>query len=184
MAEYKFDPDGKLEKALDETFKKTKDLTLPYTLMTREWFKANRTIFDLGRKSRGKYAELSPKYKKTKERYLGSAYPILSGFFKEKGRPARRSHKLAKSMTDPRNPDSVAKIINKAILILGTKVKSKKNHLYPASLHYGTKKMPARPVVLSGAEQVAPDRVLKRNKLWIKMLKKYIFQISKYAEKK
>ena len=180
VVEVKVDPDKRFNDALRRAQNKVGDLTLPLNLITKSWFKGNRSIFDLGRKGPGKYIDLSPKYKARKKKILGSPYPILVGFTKSK----RRSGKLARSMTNPTNPDSIANIINKKSLILGTKAKTQKGHLYPASLHYGTRFMPARPFVLLGSEQVAPSPVNRRKELWIKIIKDYVLSVSSFGDKK
>ena len=146
--------------------------------MTREWYKGNRSIFDEGRKGRGKYIDLTPKYKKAKIKAIGGAYPILRGFLKPPGQKARKSGKLARSMTDPANADTVATIINKKALILGTKVTNEDGEPYPQFLHFGTKKMAARPFVLIGGEQVATNEINKRRENWINMLKDFVIQSS------
>ena len=179
MAQYDVDPDKKFDKEISNAVKKLNDLTVPLQLMTREWFKANRSIFDEGRKGPGKYKDLDPEYKKIKEQAIGSAYPILIGFLKSPGSPARKSGKLGKSMTDPSNPDSISTIVNKKALILGTKVTTAKGSPYGRFLHFGTRKMPARPFVLIGGEQVATSQVNKRRQNWVKMLNDFALQVSK-----
>jgi hypothetical protein len=177
--QFKIDSDKKFERAINKAIREVDDLRIPFKLITREWFKGNRTIFDPGRQSAGKYKDLSDKYKRTKTRYIGSPYPILVGFMKPAGTAAMRSGKLADSMTDPTNPDSISSIVNNLSLVLGTKAKSKKGAPYPFFLHFGTRKMPARPVVLLGPEQVAPSALNKRKENWIKMIGDYVLQISK-----
>lgn len=172
------DPNKDFRRELKIALKKLEDLTIPFTLMSREWFKANRSIFDEGRKGPGKYADLSPKYKQAKTRAIGSPYPILRGFVKEPGQPAKKSGKLADSMINPTNSDSVNKIINKKALVLGTKVTSEDGAPYPLYLHFGTRKMPARPFVLLGGEQVATREINQRTKNWAMMLQDYVNQVS------
>lgn len=180
MAKYKVDPQDQLNQAINKAIKGVNDLTVPLKLMTREWFKGNRSQFDEGRKGPGKYknADLSPLYKKQKKRAIGSAYPILRGFLRVSKGKYKKSGKLAASMTIPGNSGSVNKIVNKKILVLGTKVKSKKGAPYPFFLHFGTKKMPARPVVLLGVEQVATRDQNKRVQNWTQMLGDYVVQVS------
>lgn len=178
MAEYNVDPDLKFNKEISKSIKAIGDLTIPFKLMTREWYKGNRSIFDPGRKSKGKFEDLTPKYKNAKIKALGSAYPILRGFLKKKGQPVRRSNKLAKSMINASNPDSVAVIINKRSLILGTKVTNEDGEPYPRHLHFGTKKMVARPFVLIGGEQTATKEINKRRENWVNMLKDFVIQSS------
>lgn len=179
MVEYEVDPGGKLQKEINKTIKILGDLSAPYKLMTDSWFKGNVSIFDEGRQGPGKYADLTEPYKTRKERAIGKAYPILRGFLKEPGQPARKSGKLADSMTDPTHPDAVSTVANKTILILGTKVKSKKGHPYPLSLHFGTKNMEARPLALIGGEQVATRQVNVRRDIWIETLRSFTIDSSK-----
>lgn len=180
---YDFDPEGRLAKAITKSANEIQNLTIPLTEIGKSWRKGNVSQFDPARKSRGKYAELSPRYKSLKEKYIGSAYPILRGFLKEKGLPARRSGKLADSMINPSHPDSVSKIINQSGILLGTKVKSKKGFLYPLALEKGNKNMPARPVVLLGSEQVATMDQNKRIDNYIELLADFVIQKSKgFAE--
>ena len=55
-------------------------------------------------------------------------------------------------------------------LILGTKV------AYAPYLQNGTSRMPARPHVLIGAEQVAPEEINRRRDAWIEILGEYVLQ--------
>ena len=172
MAQYTIDDSGKFESALKDALLKSGDLTIPFNSMTREWFKANRAQFSL--KGPGQYTDLKKKTKKQKAAAGFSVYPILV-----------RNGKLKRSMIVPGDTGSVANIVNKKFLFLGTKVKSKKGHSYPASLHYGTKTgMPKRPVVFAKGEGAAPQQIKKRNKLWIESIKKYEMDISKFGVKK
>lgn len=162
---YVVDPDKRLQKALDRALKNVSDLTIPYQLMAKEWFRGNRFIFDPGRKGPGKYKDLTPRYKKAKNKKYGFIYPIL-----------RASGKLADSMIDPTNPDSVNVIVNKKTLILGTKAQSEDGAPYPIYLQAGTRKMASRPFVLLGGEQVSPPAINRRRKAWIRLLNDYIYQ--------
>ncbi|MCK5608286.1 hypothetical protein KAR91_40770 [Candidatus Pacearchaeota archaeon] len=174
MVEITVDPGKDFRRALDKVYKKSGDLTIPFTLMTKQWFKGNRSIFDLGRKGPGKYIDLSPKYKRRKSKILGSPYPILVGFT----RARRRSGKLRESMVNPSSKNAFNKIANKKHLFLGTRAKSRKGALYPAFLNNGTGKMPARPFMLIGGEQVATPEVNKRREAWVKTLNDYVLQLS------
>ena len=178
MAKYTVDSNNEFNKAINNAVKKLDDLSIPFTLMTREWYKGNRSIFDESRKSAGKYADLSPRYKAAKTKAIGSPYPILRGFFKPAGQKAKKSGKLADSMIKPDNADAISTIVNKKTLVLGTKVKSKKGAPYPNFLHFGTRKMPARPFALIGGEQVATNQINQRRVAWIRMLGDYAKQVS------
>lgn len=159
------DTNKQFRRAIDSAVKGLNDLTVPYKLMAREWFKANRSIFIQSRQGPGKYEDLSPGYKLLKPRKYGFVYPIL-----------RASGKLADSMTNPQSGDSINLIINRKTLLLGTKATTKKGAPYAAMLQAGTKKMPARPFVLLGVEQVADSTATKRLKNWINLLEDFAAQ--------
>ncbi len=178
MAKYTVDPGEDFNKAVRKAIKSLNDLTIPFLLMTKAWYKGNRSIFDESRKGPGKYQDLSAQYKRAKTKAIGSPYPILRGFLRARGRPARKSGKLAKSMIEPSNANPVATVVNKKALVLGTKVKGKGGISYPNLLHFGTRKMPARPFVLIGGEQVATNQINKRRVAWVKMLEDYARQVS------
>src|SRR3990167_7515127 len=135
---------------LHEISKKVNDLTIPLTLISQSWFKSNRAIFSL--KGPGKYEDLSPKYKLFKTKTFGSPYPIL-----------KLSGSLEKSITEPTDHRAISEIVNKKVLLLGSRVTSKDGAPYAIFLHNGTSRgMPARPVVLLGSEQSAPSGLNKR----------------------
>lgn len=147
VAKFTVDPKGKLAKALREASIKGSDLTVPLQLIAQNWFKSNRAIFTLS--GPGKYVDLTELYKKQKQKTVGFIYPIL-----------KSSGLLEKSITDPADGNSISYIINKNSLFVGTRVE------YAGFLHEGTGKMEARPVVLFGNEQVAPDALRQRIKVW------------------
>lgn len=139
------------------------NLTVPLTLIAKQWFQSNKAIFTL--QGPGKYDDLDfynpkGKYKKQKLSKWGFVYPIL-----------KASGMLEKSLTDPSDPESFNMIINNNQLIVGTTVK------YAQYLQEGTSFMPPRPVVLYGAEQVAPDSLNQRRDIWIRILQDYVGQI-------
>lgn len=151
--------DKEFQKAVDQTLKNVSDLTIPFNLITQSWFKSNRSIFTLG--GPGKYADLSPGYKRVKQAEWGFTYPIL----KAKG-------DLMDSVTKPGDTNSIAQILNKKTLVLGSKDPKAEFH------QLGTNRMPARPFVLLGLEQVAPPEVNRRREAWIKVLSDFAVQAS------
>lgn len=162
---FKVDPDKEFARFVSEIQKEVEDLTIPYVLMTKDWFKGNRAIFTLSGK--GKYVDLSPdsgrskyNYKRQKLRDVGFVYPIL-----------KRSGLLEKSLTVEGDASSIAQIINKKILILGTKDRVAAYH------QIGTKRLPVRPMIFIGAEQTAPDDLNKRRENWIKILENHYIQV-------
>lgn len=110
------------------------------SLMTywHSWNKAN--IFDL--KSPGKYEDLSEAYKVYKNRILGWIYPVL-----------KFNGVLENSLTTRNGWYSIAEV-GDDYLIMGTNAQTRKGAPYALYLHGGTKKMPARPVVLKSPEQL------------------------------
>jgi len=161
--QFKVDPKGVFRKALIEAGKKSNDLRTPFRLITQSFYKTNMALFQM--KSKGPFKDLSPKYKKQKKREWGFIYPIL-----------KASGKLEKSLTSPTNPDTIATVLNKTTLLLGTKVTSDKGAPYPAFLQFGTRKMPARPYLVVGTEKgkwAKSQHIQRRKQRWMELLEKY-----------
>lgn len=157
VVKFQVDPDKAFQKEIEATLREVDDLTVPYTLMIQSWFKSNRAIFSL--KGPGKYTDISQAYKTRKQKEVGFVYPIL-----------KRSGALAESITNPSDSNSIAKIINKRTLILGSSI------FYGPFHQYGTKHMPARPWVLLGAEQTAPEEINQRREAWMAILRNWVMQ--------
>ena len=160
------DPDGRLKKAVSDAIQKVGNLTVPFKVITRSWFKGNNAIFDL--KGPGKYQDITTATKKFKIKKVGAAYPIL--FF---------SGKLADSITKPDATGSIALIINKTELHLGTSIPYGIFHQSGKS----RSKIPYRPFILLGAEQTAPASLSNRREAWIKVITDYVEQVSGEAFK-
>lgn len=176
------DPKKELQNALKHAERKVSDLTIPLTLIAQNWFKSNRAIFTL--KSQGKYADLSTKsffawwekgdlrrmfqggYKEYKAAKWGFTYPIL-----------KATGRLEKSITDPAHQDSVNKILNRKILFVGSATP------YANFLHAGTRRMPARPVVIFGNEQVAPGALRGRVEIWKQIVADYAVRVAERAQR-
>ncbi len=152
-----FDKD--LQAAVKDAQEKVSDLRVPFTLITQSWFKSNRAIFSLT--GPGKYVDLTEKYKVVKERKWKFVYPIL-----------KASGRLSESITKPGHPDSVRYIFNKLTLVLGSKVP------YGGAHQTGTNRLPARPWILMGGEQTAPDEINNRKFAWIKMISDYVNDVT------
>ena len=158
------DPQGKFKKALRAAGKKSQDLRIPFREITASWYKVNMALFSL--KNKGPFKDLSPKYKKAKRRRWKFVYPIL-----------KASGKLESSLTVPTDPNTIASVLNKTTLILGTSVVGKNNAPYPTYLQTGTSKMPARPYMVIGTEKgkwAKSSHVQRRLKFWIEVLEIYI----------
>jgi len=164
---YIVDADKRFQRALKKASDQVDDLRVPFKLITRSWFKSNRSFFIL--KSAGLFEDLAESTKKQKTRLLGSPYPILRGI----------TGNLEKSITNPSDSGSVNLIVNKKTLILGTQVQSKKGAPYPFFLQDGTSKMPARPFIIIGGEQTSTAPINRRREAWIKLISDYVFKVSK-----
>ena len=152
--------DKEFQNLLDKTYKLTKDLTVPLTLIYQEWLKGNRAIFSL--KGKGKYEDLSAGYKITKQKQWGFVYPIL-----------RASGRLEGSITNAGDPEAIGQIINKKNLLMGTKVP------YAIFPQMGTRFMPPRPPILFGPEQVGDKIPNQRLERWKEILLSWCLQGSK-----
>jgi phage gpG-like protein len=162
ITSYSVDADRTFQQAIKDALEKVDDLTIPFTLMTKSWFQGNKAIFSL--KGPGKYQDLSPQYKKQKQKAVGFIYPIL-----------RRTGVLEESLTVPGDPNAISYIINKNTLVLGTKVRYGANHQFGMGV-------PKRPFLFIGAEQTAPDEINRRRDAWIATLQDYVLQVSKFGK--
>ncbi len=155
---FEVDPDKTFSRAVQKAAEEVGDLRIPLTLIAKQWFQSNKAIFSLS--GPGKYKDLSKLYKRAKLNRYGHIYPIFG----------TRKGPLEKSITDPNDGGAVNNIINKTTLVMGTRVPHAIFHQGP-----GTRtKMPFRPIVMIGSEQIAPPELNKRRDIWIKMLGDYV----------
>ena len=133
------------------------NLTVPFTSIAKSWFKANKSIFaGQGPGQYPDYGGLTPDkivygnitrrvlYKNRKFEKFGFVYPMM-----------RASGKLERSLTDPADSNSVNLIVNGTALYLGTKVEYAPYHQADGA----RTRMPLRPIVFMGAEQIAPTEL-------------------------
>jgi phage gpG-like protein len=157
---YVVDPDRRFQEAIKRAKLVTQDLTIPLSLISKDWFKTNRVIFNL--KGPGRYADLKEKTKQQKQKRTGFVYPILEA-----------TGRLSASITQPTDGSAISEIINKSSLVLGTKVP------YAGYLQFGTKNMPARPMVFFGPEsrEWGTDKTFQiRTTQWLNILNSYILE--------
>lgn len=141
-----------------------RDLTLPLTLIARDFYKSEKTIFMLG--GPGQYEDLRPRTKTTKQRLYGRVYPIL-----------KATGALERSVTDPTDENAVNQIINRDTLIIGTKLKSRKGKPYPIYQQKGAPEvhLPARPFLFIGPESgFGTDATRGRLERWTGILRGYV----------
>lgn len=179
MADEKFaiqlDPDKAFQQMITAIAAESGDLTIPFITIAKEWFRGNQAIFKL--RGPGKYTDLSDRYKPRKLRDVGFVYPIL-----------KRSGHLMRSLTTepvasgkgiaPASSDSVAQILNKTVLRMGTKDRTAIWH------QTGAGRLPERPMVFLGPEQTAPEQFNQRMLNWVVMLSDHYSQLLARRAKK
>ena len=75
MITYEVDPGGAWQDAVDRAAKAASDLRVPFALIADDFYRTQRSIWqDSGP---GRYPDLSPAYKKQKQKKVGFIYPIL-----------------------------------------------------------------------------------------------------------
>ncbi len=109
ITSYAVDNDRRFREQLARAKEAVGDLRIPLNLVAKDFFKSQAAIWK--NKGPGRYPDLSPGYKKAKKSKWGFIYPIL-----------RASGALERSMTDPKDPNAIAEIINRDTLLLGTRV--------------------------------------------------------------
>ena len=158
--DFTVDPKGVFKKALLEAGRKVDNLKVPFQLITMEFYKANKALFpEPGRNGPAVFEDLSERYKRQKDKKFGFIYPILTA-----------TGRLRDSLTKPDDRDTIATVINRKTLLLGTKVP------YAPALQFGTKNMPARPYLVVGTESglwAKSTHIQRRKKAWIQILEKY-----------
>ena len=113
VTSYEVDNDKAFQRAIERAKRAVDDLTVPLTLITKDFYRSEKAIFQL--QSPGQYPDLARSTKKARARAGVSVYPILMGMGTSRG-------KLAKSLTEPDSPDAYNQIINKRTLFIGTQV--------------------------------------------------------------
>ena len=145
--------------AIDRAKKASADLRIPLTLIAKDFYKSQKSIFQL--KGPGQYEDLKPGYKKQKKKAVGFVYPIL-----------KRTGALEKSTTDPTDSNAINQILNKDTLIIGTTVE------YAAKHQFGIG-VPIRPFLFIGPEsRYATNEQSGRLGRWNNILSAYILQVT------
>ena len=160
---YQLDPKKLLEKKFVKLLEDIDDLRVPLQLIKESWFRGNQSIFAIS--GPGRWADLSGKYKKRKMNTYGFVYPILF-----------REGRLRSALTKEGSEESVAVFPTKKTLIVGVNP----DNVVFQTLNNGSAKIniPARPFILLGAEQVAPQSLNKRVQIWTKILQDYVVKKS------
>ena len=152
--------------ALKRASKQIGSLKTPLKLISDNWYRGEKYVFDLNRKGPGKYADFkNEESRQAKIRAVGFEYPLLV-----------RTGKLMRSVISPTGEGALNKITH-TTLIIGTSVKSKKGAPYPLYLQLGTKNMEARPFLFIGPEVANYAGPLKdRPNQWLKILDTFVEQ--------
>lgn len=159
VTSYVVDNDFRFRNAIERARLVTDDLRIPLGLITKDFYRGQKAIFQLG--GPGQYPDLSEKYKDAKKAATGFVYPIL-----------KRTGALARSMTDPNDGNAIAEIINRAGLILGTKVS------YGIFHQLGTKKMPMRKFLFIGPEAISQSvrETQGRPERWLSIINEFVME--------
>lgn len=157
---YSVDNDRKFTRALNALAALTDDLTIPLTLISKDFYRSEQAIFNL--KGPGRFPDLALSTKAHKKRAGKPVYPILVF-----------SGKLKKSMTEPNSEGSINEIINNKTLVIGTRIP------YGIFHQEGTKKMPMRKFLFIGPEAptFADDDQKGRLERWLGIINGYIDQV-------
>ena len=161
---YSVDNDESFRRALQRTKDKVADLTIPLTLIAKDFYKSQRAIFQLS--GPGQYEDLADSTKEQKQKEVGFIYPIL-----------KRSGALADSTTKPVDPNAINEIVNKDTLIIGTKVPYGVFHQSDAP----RSKLPLRKFLFIGPEapQFATSEQKGRLQRWLGILDGYMDEVIK-----
>lgn len=155
---YEVDNDKRFRDAINRAKKEVQDLTIPLTLISKDFFRSNKAIWAL--KGPGQYPDLSDVYKQRKKEKFKFVYPIL-----------KANGALERSLTNPTDSNSINEIINKAMLIVGTKVKY---GIYHQSDEPRTK-IPLRKFLFIGPESsFAPSSLSGRAERWLNTINSFV----------
>lgn len=154
MVDVKIENVDVVNKALKALQRDLADLTIPLTLISRDFYQSEQAIFQ--NTGPGQYDDLSPSYKKEKEKAVGFVYPIL-----------RRTGRLMRSVTNPSDGEAINQIINKDTLVIGTRVPY-------GVLHQEGIGVPQRPFLFIGPEsRFATDEQGGRLYRWLQIIEDY-----------
>lgn len=149
---------AKFQEAIARGRAAVQDLTVPLMLIAKDFYRSEKAIFQLS--GPGQYPDLSPKYKKQKQKRWGRIYPILMA-----------SGALRDSVTSGSDKNSISQVVNRTSLIIGTRVE------YAAYLQEGTMHMPARPFLFIGPEsRYANSEQQGRVGRWMNILNAYVLR--------
>lgn len=124
--------DSGFKKLMATAYKKTGDLTVPLNIIADEWLKGNEVFYRFTSGPPALWKDLSLSTKKSKQSMFGYIYPVLFA-----------TGRLLASITHPRGQETIADVVGKQSLILGTRVP------------YGQYHQTRRPFIIWGAEQVS-----------------------------
>ena len=159
VVSYEVENDKRLERRLKEAKRKVSDLRFAFGEIARDWWKSNKTQFNL--KSSGLYPPLSPEYDERKRKLAGRNLPILVGADPGGGESGR----LRDSVSGTPNSDSIL-VIRKLFLVLGTSVP------HAPYVQGGTSRMPERKFMFIGPEapRAAGNPIRGRLSRWLQIL--------------
>ena len=131
--------DAEFQLLIAEAIKKTGDLRKPFEQISREWFKGNLSFSNQASKP-NIWADYRPKYAARKAKIM-PLYPML-----------KWTGALYRSITDQKDAYAVSRP-GRFSLEVGSDIPYGMYH------QYGTSKMPTRPFVFAGPEQITSGNV-------------------------
>ncbi|GAF89371.1 unnamed protein product, partial [marine sediment metagenome] len=166
FASYSVDNDKAFRRRLDLVLDKTGSLKIPFKLISFDFYKSQKSIFNL--KSAGKYPEINPKYATAKYKKVGFVYPLL-----------KRTGALMRSVTDPNDSNALLDIKD-TYMFIGTNVRNKKGVDYP-KFHQSDEsrsKIPLRKFMFIGPEapRFATDEQIGRANRWKGILQEFLIK--------
>lgn len=175
---YSVDNDRRFASAIARAKLETSDLRIPLNFISKDFFRSNKAIFNL--KGPGQYPPLGgfkanqlvpgapytyrQRAEARKKKRYGFAYPLL-----------KATGALERSMTVPTDPNAISEIVNKAMLVVGTRL--------PYGVYHQSdsprKKLPLRKFLFIGPEskEFAQNKDLSgRAERWLNTINSYILK--------
>lgn len=154
---YSVDNDRRFREALDIARRQVSDLRIPLTLISRDFFRSQKAIWQLT--GPGQYPDLKARTKARKQAMGKPVYPIL-----------KDSGLLEKSMTSPTDSNAINEIINKSVLLVGTRVQ---HGIFP---QVGAGRQPMRKFLFIGPEaaRFATSDQMGRLQRWTSILQAHV----------
>ncbi len=162
---YSVDNDRLFHAALRKARRLVSDLSVPLNLISRDFFRSQKAIWQL--KGPGQYPDLAPSTKNDKRRDGYSIYPIL-----------KRTGRLQDAASNPGSPGNINVILGKAELVMGVK-----GTVIPYAIFHQSdearRKLPLRKYLFIGpeAKRFATSDQAGRLNRWTNIINGYVLEM-------